>query len=99
MPSEPKVGASFSCLLPTSEKVRAHARTVSYVIHPSAWKKFDSRKFEVATCASIAPLLWPQTSPRRNFFSISSTVATPVTRIRYKRLRLATVRSSENFLR
>src|SRR5215204_2439365 len=61
--------------------------------------KKNSRKFAVAICAPIAPLLWPQTSPRRNFFSISSTIATTVTRIRYKGLRLATVRSSENFLR
>jgi hypothetical protein len=44
-------------------------------------------------------LLWPQTAPRRNFFSISSTIATTVTRILYKGLRLATARSSENFLR
>jgi len=47
----------------------------------------------------IAPVLWPRTGPRRNFFSIPSTVATIVTRIRCKWLRLATVRSSENFLR
>jgi hypothetical protein len=62
-------------------------------------KKGNSPKFAVAICAPIAPLLWPQTGPRRNFFSISSTIATTVTRILYKGLRLATVRSSENFLR
>jgi hypothetical protein len=62
---------------------------LSPIIHQSAWK--NSPKFAVALCAPIAPVLWPRTGPRRNFFSISSTVATTVTRVRYKPLRLATV--------
>jgi hypothetical protein len=94
-----RIGTSYKrMILAATSGDKRVLRGIVRLIHPTT-DEFDSRKFEVATCASIAPLLWPHTSPRRIFFSISSTVATPVTRIRYEPLRLVTVRSSENLLR
>ena len=47
-------------------------------------KKVEFSEVHRSNLRPLASVLWTRTGPRHNFFSISSTVATIVTRIRYK---------------
>ncbi len=62
-------------------------------------KKENSAKFAVAISAGMASVLLPRSGSGYNPSPIYGAVATTVARIRYEWLRLATLRSSENFLR